>query len=136
VNLKDVGQEIHDRLNTIEDLQTYLGPPGSVNVPCAVVVLPELINYDETYARGADKITWPVLLLAGRVEERLVLDRIGIYCDGSGDSSVKAVLEDPAYTYTSCDSVHVTKVQLDIVTWKGTDFQGALFELSIFGSGA
>lgn len=136
MNVKDVGQEIHDRLDTIDGLQTYLGPPGSVNVPCAVVVMPELISFDQTYGRGSDRMTWPVLLLAGRVTERLVLDRIGIYCDGSGDSSVKAVLEDQSYTYTSCDSIRVVSVQLDTVTWGSTDFQGALFELDIFGSGA
>lgn len=135
MNVADVGAELQTQLNTIVGLRCYLGPPDSVSVPAAVVAMPDEITYDRTYGRGADEMVWPVLLLAARVSDRNALERIGAYCDGSGTFSVKAVLENETAAYTAFDSVRVAKVQFDVVTWQGTDFQGALFELHIFGSG-
>lgn len=138
MNVHDVAVELAARL-TAADIRTYVGPPDSISVGpngAAVIVMPELITYDQTYGRGSDSMTWPLLVLAGKVTDRLVLGRIGQFCDGSGDLSIKALLEATSTSYTSCDSVRVVSVQLDTVTWQGTDFQGALFELHIFGSGA
>jgi hypothetical protein len=133
MNIAAVGQEIKVRLDTIKGLRAHLGPPDSVTPPAAVVVLPEEVRYDAAYGRGTDAITWPILLLVGRVNDRGTLERISQFADGSGPMSVKAVLED--HTYTSCDFVHVVRAQFDVVNWQGTDFQGVLFELSIAGSG-
>ena len=131
-----VANEIAAHIRTIPALsgRTDVGPTDQVNTPNAKIVLPELINFDQTYGRGSDRMTWPVLVLICKVDDRSLMSKVSEFCTGSGPKSIKTAIEGGT-AYTSCDSVRVTSVRLDVVTWQGIDFQGALFELDIFGSG-
>lgn len=133
MNLVDLANEIGAAISEGE-IRTYIGPPNSISPPCAVIVMPELITYSGTYQRGMDELTWPVLVLTGRVDDRTALSRVSKYCDGSGDESIKALIE--SFAYTACDSVFVATCALDVVTWQGIDYQGALFTLNIAGHGS
>ncbi len=134
MNPDAIAVELTAALSEIDGLRTYKGPPDSVSVPAGVVVLPTNVAFDQTYGRGSDKLIWPVLVLVGRPSDRTVMERISGYLDGSGSTSVKVALE--GYAYTTCDDVYVRGADVDIVTWQGTEFVGALFHLEIFGQGA
>jgi hypothetical protein len=54
--------------------------------------------------------------------------------DGSGASSVKAVLE--SGTYTAFEAVRVTGGEFDTVTIGGTDYLAVAFDLDIVGRGS
>lgn len=135
MNVSDVADQIGTRLESISGLRVYVGPPRSISVPAAVIAMPENIAFDATYGRGADRATWPILVLVGQPSDRTAMERLGAYCDGSGTASIKAVLES-GDSYTAFHTIRVTKVDFDVVNWQGTDFAAALFEVDVFGSGS
>jgi len=134
MNLADVMDEIGDRLDMIAGLRVRKHPAGSVTPPAALVAYPDDITYDETYARGMDRLTLPVVLVVGKASDRAARNELAAFVDGSGSSSVKAVLESGAYT--ALDEVRVVKAEFDVVSIAGTDYLAAVFELDITGSGA
>lgn len=133
MNLAAVAGQLAARLDTIDGLRVYGYPPDSVSPPAAVLSLPTDIVFDETYGRGMDRITWPLLVIAGKVADRTVPERLYPYCSGTGAASIKAVLE--AGRYTELDTLRVTRAEPDVVTWQGVDYVAVVFELDIAGPG-
>lgn len=134
MNVLSVANELKTQLQTITTLNVYVGPVRSVTPPAAVIVLPDNIQYDQTFGRGSDRMTWPILLLEGLSADENLVERIGQYANGSGATSIKAVIE--AGTYTSFHTVRVSSADFDTLTWEGIDYQAVLFELDIFGAGS
>lgn len=134
MNLADVMQAVSDRLDTIDGLRCFAYPPATVSPPAAIVSYPHAYTYDETYGRGMDRMTLPVVVVVGKVSDRSARNQLGAYVDGSGAASVKAVLE--SGTYTAFDSVRVESVEFDVVPIAAIDYMAALFTLDIAGSGA
>jgi hypothetical protein len=134
MDLGDVMDAIATRLDTIDGLRCYAWPVPKITPPAAIVMFPTNLDYDATYGRGMDRITLPVLIVAGRVGDRPTRDRLAAYADGSGTRSVKAVLE--SGTYTAFDSVRVTGAQFDPVDIAGVDYEAAVFTLDIAGQGS
>ena len=133
MNLANVMEAISDRLDTIAGLRCFAYPPGTVTPPAAIVSYPEDITFDETYGRGMDRMSLPVVLVVGKVSDRTARDRLGAYCNGTGASSVKAVLE--SGTYSAFHTVRVASIEFDVVSIAGVDYIAALFTLDIAGSG-
>lgn len=136
MNLTDVAEEIAGRLATIDGLKCYSYPPGQVVSPCAVVLNPapgDLV-YDETYGRGMDSMTLPVLLIVGRADDHTANKRVRAYCDGSGAVSVKQVIE--SGEYTTFDVVRVATAGIDGAVWNRVEYLAALFDLEIAGQGS
>lgn len=138
MDLENVAAELTTQLDTIEGLRPYGYPPDSISVPSgggvAVLSLPTDIDFDKTYGRGMDRITWPLLVIVGKVTDRTVPERLYPYLSGSGASSIKAVLE--AGSYTSLHTLRVGRAEPDVITWQGTEYVGAVFELDIAGQGS
>lgn len=134
MDLAAVMDQVGDQLAAITGLRVYRYPSDSPQVPAAVVTYPAAYMYDETFGRGSDRITLPVIVLVGRVSDRASRNRIGAYVDGSGPKSVKQVVE--AGTYTAFDSVRVTGVEFDIVSVAAVEHLAATFSLDIAGTGA
>lgn len=133
MNLAAVMQAVADRLDTIPLLRCFGFPPDSLSPPAAVVSYPDAIRFDQTYGRGMDRMTLPVVLVVGKVSDRSAREQLGAYCDGAGASSVKQVLE--SGTYTAFDTVVVSGADFDVVTIAGTDYLAATFDLDIGGKG-
>lgn len=133
MNLAAVMDQISARLDTIADLRCFAYPPDTLQPPAAVVSYPEDYTFDETYGRGSDRLSLPVVVVVGKVSDRTTRDRLGAYVNGSGASSVKAVVE--SGTYTGFSSPRVTNVEFDVVEIAGTNYMAALFNLDIFGPG-
>lgn len=134
MNLGAAMQEIADQLDTIDGLRCYGYPPDTINAPAAVVTYPDTLTFDATYGRGMDRMDPKVVVLVGKVSDRTARDRLGAYCDGSGTSSVKAVVE--AGTYTEFDTVRVASAEFDIVSISAVEYLAATFTLDIAGTGA
>lgn len=134
MNLANVMDAVSDRLDTIDGLRCFAYPPGSVTPPAAVVSYPGDYTFDETYGRGSDRLTLPVVLVVGKATDRTSRDALGAFCDGSGVKSVKAVLE--SGTYTAFDSLRVASIEFDVVTIAATDYLAAIFDIEIFGAGS
>lgn len=132
--LADVMQDVADQLDTIAELRAFAFPPDTITPPAAMVTWPKDLEFDQTYQRGRDRLTLGVVVVVGRPADRSAVERLGVYCDGSGPASVKEVLE--AGTYTTMDVVVVTSIEFADFTIGGTDYPGALFTLDIIGKGA
>lgn len=136
MNLSNAAAEIAERAATIEGLNAYDFAPGTVVPPCLVVLNPEPggILYDQTYGRGMDRITLPVILICGPAVEREQQQGIRLYLDGAGAKSIKAVLE--SGTYESFDVIRVMVGGVDGISVGGVEYIAALFDLDIGGRGA
>lgn len=134
MNLADVMQEVADQLDTIADLRVYPHPPDTILPPVGFVSYPDDYEFDGGYGRGMDRMTLPVVIAIGKASDWSTAERLGAYCDGSGASSVKAVVE--AGTWTACDTVRVMSVEFDVVTIAGADYMAAMFNLDVVGQGA
>lgn len=134
MNLSDVMDELAAALDTITGLRPIAYPDGQVNPPCAVVALPTELDYHGAYQGRMQRLTLPVVVLVSGSVPRVARDALAAYCNSSGASSVKAVLE--AGTYTAMDSVTVTGVTFDVYSYNAVDYPAAIFDLDIVGSGS
>lgn len=118
-------------LGTITGLRAYGWPADSVNVPAAVVALPEPVEFDLTAGRGSDRLTFSVYVMAGRASDRASAQTVAGYMDGAGASSVKAALEaDPTLDGTA-ESVRVIRAEPDAITVGAVDYLSATFTVEV-----
>lgn len=134
MNLGDVIDEVAHRLKAIPQLRVHPYPADTVHPPAAVVAWPERYLFDETYGRGSDRLTLPLVVVVSRVPDRAARDQLSKFCDGAGPSSVKAAVE--AGTAAAFDSVRVTGIEFDVVQIGENDYLAATFMLDIFGPGS
>ena len=134
MNVGNVMDAIGTQLDTISGLRVYDFPSELITPPAVVLAYPEEITYDETYGRGMDRMTLPVLVLVGKVDVRASRDTLVPYTNGTGSKSIKAVVE--AGTYTAFHTVRVTRCDFDVVRVGGVDYASAMFTLDITGSGS
>ncbi len=133
MDLEAVIVEIGATLDTITGLRV-VNVGEAVVPPAAFVTYPEEIIFDLTYLRGKDAITLQAVVVVGKISARATRAALAGYCNGSGASSVKAVLDDHAYT--SCEDVTVKRVEFDVVTIAAVDYVAAIFDLEVIGAGA
>lgn len=134
MNIADVMDELGAALSTIPGLHTYPYWADKVTPPAAVIGWPDPYTFDLTYARGGDSAVFPVMVLVGRPNARSTRDQLSRFADGSGDASVKAVVENAAYT--ACHSVRVQSAEFGVITVGGVEFLAATFEIETIGSGS
>lgn len=133
MDMNDIVDELATQLGEIDGLRVHKEPTSPVNPPAAVLTFPD-ITFDATYGRGMDMLNLPLVLVVARVSDRMSGKEIRGYVSGSGDTSIKAVVE--AGTYTAFDTVRVASVDFDVITIGGVDYLAATFTLEIAGTGA
>jgi hypothetical protein len=80
-------------LATIAGLRTAATVPDQINPPIAVV-MPTSITYDLAFARnGGDDYEFSVMVIVGRVDERMAQNKLDKFCSGTGAQSIKAAIE-------------------------------------------
>lgn len=76
------------------NLRALAFPLDSVTPPAAIVGFPDGdVEYDTTFARGADRAPLEVFVVVGRPNERGGYEALAGYMSGSGPLSVKTALE-------------------------------------------
>ena len=84
---------IATNLATVPGLRTAATVPDQINPPIAVV-MPTSITYDTAFARsGGDEYEFSVMVIVGRVDERMAQNKLDAYCLGTGVQSIKAAIE-------------------------------------------
>lgn len=127
-------QEIADLLDEIPGLNVFPYWVKKVPVPGATVGLPSEIEYDQTYGRGLDKMTVPIIVLVGMVSAKASAAELNAYMDGSGARSIKWNLNG-ARDWASCDDVVVRSVIPDTYSSGGVVLLGAEFTVDVYGKG-
>ncbi len=137
MDVKAVMAEIAGKLDTIAGLRAFGHPVGSLPLPGAVVGLPDLVEFDATYGRGSDALTFPVWVLVARGDERAAALELAAYLDGSGAKSVKTAVDSTNINgYVACDTVTVTMAETGAYTYNGVETLGAEFTVQVTGSGS
>ena len=84
---------IATNLATISGLRTSATVPDQISPPIAVV-MPASITYDLAFARsGGDEYEFSVMVIVGRVDERMAQNKLDLDCSGTGAQSIKAAIE-------------------------------------------
>jgi hypothetical protein len=92
-NVSDLRNGIAANLATVPGLRTAATVPDQINPPIAVV-MPSSITYDLAFARsGGDEYEFSVMVIVGRVDERMAQNKLDAYCSGTGVQSIKAAIE-------------------------------------------
>lgn len=141
MNIEDVSDEIATRLRTVAGLRVHQDDPGSIDPPCVAIALPEDVQFDQTYGRGSDRISWSLALIVARLDsdKARLTRRLSPYLAGAGPVSIKQVIEsDDAniYTrYTAFHTIRLVRAEIAILQYGSIDYQGVIFEADIFGQG-
>ncbi|TCO64950.1 hypothetical protein [Actinocrispum wychmicini] len=137
MNLAAVMDEVGSKLEKVPGLRVRAYNADSVAPPAAIVLLPEEITYDETYARGSDSMTLIVDVLVGKASDRASRTTLAEYADGSGVKSIKRTVDNSdSNRYRSCDTVTVRKCEFPVASMGGIEYLMASFHVDITGPGA
>lgn len=137
MNVQAVMEEIGSKLDTIVGLRVFPYNVGKLPPPGAIVGLPDDIEFDKTYGRGVDAMTFPLWVMVAQASDRAANHQLTAYLSGSGPQSVKlAVNSSRTNTYTSCHTVIATRAETGTYRSGGVDLLGAEFQLDVTGSGA
>lgn len=134
MDLAAVMDDLGTALEGITGLRVFPYWADRITPPAAVVGWPDPLTYDSTLTRGADQVELPVIVMVGKVDSRTARDAVAAYANGSGASSVKAVIE--AHDATAYDSARVTRAEFGSISVAGVDYLAATFYIDIFGSGS
>lgn len=139
MDIDKVMDDVANRLRTIDGLSGRVQAlPADGVTPTAVMVrYPDSIRFDASYGRGMDVIEIGIVLLAGRVVDRVTRDTLATYCSGDGSSSIKWVLEsgEAEGAYTAFDNIKVTGIDFTAYAQNGIDYLAAIFAVEIAGRG-
>jgi hypothetical protein len=90
-------------------LRTYGYVPDQPSPPCAIIQ-PVRTEFDTTFGRAADTITFDVMVLVQRTDERSGQDLLDSYCDKNGTYSVKRALESDVTLGGRVQTMQVTEI--------------------------
>lgn len=134
MNIANVMDQLGAAVDTIAGVRVFPYWADKVTPPAAVVGWPEPLQYDSTFARGADRATFPITLIVGKVDVRSARNDLSRFLDGSGAASVKAAVD--GHVTAAWQSVRVQSVEVAVITISSTDYLGAEFQVDVIGSGA
>jgi hypothetical protein len=133
MELSAVMDDLGAALEGISGLRVFPYWADRVEPPAAIVGWPDPLNFDETYQRGADRASFPLFVLVGRVDSRSARDQLSQYANGDGARSIKQAID--TYEATAYGEATVQRVEFGVMRVADTDYLAATFTLDIFGPG-
>lgn len=100
---------IADALGKIRGLRTAATIPEDPKPPIAVVTAPT-ITYDTAFGRGMDTYSFPVMVIVGRVSDRVAQQTLDAFCAPTGSSSIKAAIHANPTLSGACQSARVVEM--------------------------
>lgn len=133
MDLGAVSSGIESRLKSISGLRVYGWTGAKPNPPCALVGAPERVVV-RGGSRGVDRIEgWPIIMVAGRPNDRNTLSTLSPYVSIPGPQSITAVLE--SGTYVAFDSIEIKTIEIQVAELAGVEYLTGLFSATITGPG-
>lgn len=121
---------------TIPGLQAEAYVRDIANVPVAMVGGPDPVEYDKTFGRGHDDMTFPIMIFSSRVSDEEAQETLDAYIDPYGASSLKAAIESDSTLGGVVEDLRVTGTQeygpQDI---NGVTYLGAVLLVSVMSPG-
>jgi hypothetical protein len=116
-----------NNLATITGLRTTPTIPDNPSPPIAVI-LPQGVEYDNTFGRGMNTYTFAVTVIVGRVSERSGQNALDAYVSSTGSSSIKLAIESDktlngkAFDLRVTDSRNYGELTVGEVTYLSAEF--------------
>lgn len=132
MNLKAIMAEISAALDPAlkeAGFSNFDYPKGSITAPAALLGYPERMKPHNTYNNGMWRITLPLIVVAGRVNEESAADLMGEICSDVGEKSITMIVE--GASYTTLDAVTVEQIDFDVVDVAAVSYIAAMFTLDI-----
>lgn len=101
---------IANNLSTIPGLRTAAKVPDDPKPPVAIV-LPQSVNYDQSFQRGMTIYNFSVLLLVSRVSERTGQESLDSWVSSTGTYSIKNAIESDKTLGGNAFDVRVSEVR-------------------------
>jgi len=131
-SLTSIRNGIGTNLGNISSLSVFNFVPDSIEPPTAVVGVAELIEYDVTIQRGADKYEIPIYVYVSRVDAQDSQETLDGYLASSGASSVKAQVESDTTLNSQAQSVRVVNASnYGVYTINNIDYLGVEFIVEV-----
>jgi hypothetical protein len=114
-------------LATISGLRTAATVPDNPSPPIAII-LPQGVEYDNTFGRGMNTYTFAVTVIVGRVSERSGQNALDAYVSSTGSSSIKLAIESDktlngkAFDLRVTDSRNYGELTVGEVTYLSAEF--------------
>ena len=114
-------------LATITGLRTTATVPDNPNPPIAII-LPQGVEYDNTFGRGMNTYTFAVTVIVGRVSERSGQNALDAYVSSTGTASIKLAIESDktlngkAFDLRVTDSRNYGELTVGEVTYLSAEF--------------
>jgi len=114
-------------LATISGLRTAATVPDNPNPPIAII-LPQGVEYDNTFGRGMNTYTFAVTVIVGRVSERSGQNALDAYVSSTGSASIKLAIESDktlngkAFDLRVTDSRNYGELTVGEVTYLSAEF--------------
>lgn len=108
MSIESLRSGIADNLSDISGLQVSAYMLANPTPPYAEV-MPASIDFDATMARGADWVNFIVRVLVGATNDIGAQKRLDDFLDGSGSSSIKAVIESDTTLGGACHDLQVKR---------------------------
>lgn len=131
-SLTSIRNGIGTNLSNISSLTIFNFVPDFVEPPTAVVGVVELIEYDITIQRGADKYEIPIYVYVSRVDAQDSQETLDSYLASTGSSSVKAQIESDLTLDGSANSCRVIEAkEVGVYTINNIDYLGVEFTVEV-----
>lgn len=128
INVTDIMALIGERLGVFDELNVYDYPTKSAETPFAFLDFPESIQYDQTFGRGADRMSVRLFVCVSNNDEEYVRTQLAAYAAGD-DSGVKYAVEhdddEPDY------SMRVESVEFAGTVLAGNTYAAAVFTIDV-----
>jgi hypothetical protein len=114
-------------LATISGLRTTATIPDNPSPPIAII-LPQGVEYDNTFGRGMNTYTFAVTVIVGRVSERSGQNALDAFVSSTGSSSIKLAIESDktldgkAFDLRVTDSRNYGELTVGEVTYLSAEF--------------
>lgn len=133
MNVGTVMDGLAAALAALGDLRVLAYPPDSVTPPAAIVSYPDPFTFDVAMGRGADRGTFPVHVVVGRVSDRAARDALTPYMAGAGARSVKQAIETDPTLGGAADTARVVSVAGIDLEVGGVRYVAATFTIDVVG---
>ncbi len=97
-------------LATVTGLRTAATVPDDPKPPVAIV-MPPRITFDTAFARGLDEYEFTVLVVVGRVSDRVAQSTMDEYCNPTGPTSIKTAIERDKTLGGAAQTLRVTEMR-------------------------
>jgi hypothetical protein len=131
--ISDLRSGLASNLNSIKGLRVVETLPDVVNPPMAMIAI-DKVAYNKQNARSMAEYTFKVMVVLGRVSERLAQKNMDVLL-ASGSGSVKYAIESDRTLGGNAFDVFVAETgAIGSVSVNGIDYYSAEFSVQVFAS--